>query len=147
MPSRKQRRRREKARRHEYEYVYVDAEGREVSVDAEGVETLKPVAKSEAKRSNGKPAPARTGSTRRKVEPPSWRRALKRSLIFAPFMFITLYLLDRNASNAVRLLVTLQMLVFFIPFTYLIDRTMYRRLGGGAEAPSPAPRRRTATKG
>src|SRR5690349_3807515 len=120
MPSRKQRRRREKERRHEYEYVYVDADGREVDADRDDAEPAKAVAKTEPKRTNGKPAAAsRRAAPRRQVEPPSWRRSIRRASIFAPFMFVTLFLLDRGASTAVKLLVTAQMLVFFIPFTYL----------------------------
>jgi hypothetical protein len=163
MPSRKQRRRREKDRRHEYEYVYVDADGREVEVDPDEAEAEapKPVTKSEPKRSDGKAAASRGSAHRRQVEPPSWRRSFRRAAIFAPFMFITLFLLDRNAALAVKLLVTAQMLVFFIPFTYLIDRIMYRRFAGGGgnaargsgsargagRATPPTRGRRTATKG
>jgi hypothetical protein len=149
MPSRKQRRRRQKERRHEYEYVYVDSDGREVEVDPEQADA-KPAARERAssagKRTNGRAggSGSRPASTR-KVDPPSWRRALKRSLIFAPFMFITLYFLDRRASVAVRVLVTAQMLIFFVPFTYLIDRVMYRRLGG--DTSGTAPRRPAKTLG
>jgi hypothetical protein len=137
MPSRKQRRRRAKERRHEYEFVYVDSEGREVDVDPDEIEAPQPKTRdntqSAAKRTNGRATAATARSaTGRKVDPPSWRRALKRALIFAPFMFVTLYFIDRGASVGVRVLVTVQMLIFFIPFTYVIDRMMYRRFGASA---------------
>jgi hypothetical protein len=152
MPSRKQRRRRAKGRRHEYEYVYVDEEGREV--EAEEAEALTPSAparsrlgSSVARAANGRGARSAGGraTPARKVDPPSWRRAVKRSLIFAPFMFLTLYLLDRRLSVESRVLVTVEMLVFFIPFSYLVDRTMYRRLNrpAGTEK-APRTRRREA---
>jgi hypothetical protein len=134
MPSRKQRRRRAKDRRHEYEYVYVDEEGHEVDAEDAEDETPPPArsraGSSVAKAANGRATRRAAGraTTTRKVDPPSWRRAVKRSAIFAPFMFLTLYLLDRRLSVASRTLVTAEMLVFFIPFTYLVDRTMYRRL-------------------
>jgi hypothetical protein len=149
MPSRKQRRRRAKERRHEYEYVYVDGEGREVEVDEAELErdstSAKP--KTAAARANGRGSAAPARSSGRKVDPPSWTRALKRSLIFAPFMFVTLYFLDQSASVAVRVLVTLQMLVFFVPFTYLVDRMMFRRFGRrGAGAPAAARGGRRAAK-
>ena len=130
MPSRKQRRRRAKERRHEYEA--------ELERETTSAKPKSTVARAIGR---GSAAPARASG--RKVDPPSWTRALKRSLIFAPFMFVTLYFLDKNASIAVRVLVTLQMLVFFVPFTYLVDRMMYRRFSGGGQ-PAARGRRRAA---
>jgi hypothetical protein len=59
-------------------------------------------------------------------------------------MFLTLYLLDRRLSVESRLLVTVEMLVFFVPFTYLIDRTMYRRLNRSPGVPASKSGRRAA---
>ncbi|MBA3365592.1 MAG: hypothetical protein H0U03_07395 [Actinobacteria bacterium] len=137
MPSKKQRRRQKKSRRHEYEYVYVDEEGREV--DVEQVEADRPrkdgSAKPRAAASRGRPA--------RTIEPPSWRRSIRRGLIFAPIMFATMWLIARDLSIAQRLFQTAYLLVMFVPFTYFFDRFMYRRfVKQGGVTPSGAPRRR-----
>jgi hypothetical protein len=126
VPTRKQRRRRQKERRHEYEYVYVDPEGEEVDVDpAELAEEPAPATprtkpKPKAKR---QAAPQRGG---REVQPPSWRRVGKRGLIFAPFMFLTLLLLDRGQSYELLVINTVVLLAFFLPFSYVLDTLMYR---------------------
>jgi len=129
MPSRKQRRRRAKERRHEYEIVYVDEEGHEVEPPPEEVERR-------AVRDNGKPAarPAPRGGAKkatkggsvRVVPPPSWQRVAKRGAVFAPFMAVTLYLLGIRSLTTV-LIQTVWLLLLFIPFSYLVDRMMYRR--------------------
>jgi hypothetical protein len=119
MPSRKQRRRQAKERRHEYEYVYVDDEGREIEIDEAELE----------ERRNGKPkrpeaAAARGGRT---VKPPSWQRVGKRALIFAPLMFLTVYLLGRDDLSTGQMLIqTLVLLAIFLPFSYLMDTITYR---------------------
>jgi hypothetical protein len=117
MPTRKQRRRRAKERRHEYEYVYVDEEGREVEVEGDEVE--------EKRRSNGR-APRPVTRAGRVVEPPSWSRIAKRGLLFAPLMFLTITLIDQGTSISVRIVNTLMLLAFFLPFSYLMDRMLYR---------------------
>lgn len=129
MPSRKQRRRREKERRHEYEYVYVDGEGHELDVDPDEARTAKPGRKPARSGGNGRASTPVRGRSGRNIEPPSWSRAIKRSAIFAPFMFLTIALLNRGSALSASVLVTLWMLTIFVPFTYLIDRTMYRRFG------------------
>jgi hypothetical protein len=118
MPSRKQRRRQAKERRHEYEYVYVDEEGKELEVDAEELE----------ERRNGKakrPEPvARSGRT---VQPPSWERVGRRALIFAPLMFVTVYLLGRDDLTTSQMIVqTFVLLAIFLPFSYFMDTITYR---------------------
>jgi hypothetical protein len=113
--SKKQKRRREKERRHEYEYVYVDDEGREVEVD-----------EPEPQGKNGKPSPQRSVKSERgrTVDPPSWRRTLRRAAIFAPLMFVIVYVLSKSPAAAVGQTVVL--MVFFIPFSYFMDSLMYR---------------------
>ncbi len=130
MPSKKQRRRRAKDRRHEYEYVYVDDEGQEVEVDPAEAEGAAPKerkkaapAKASSKQAGGKPA---RGAVRA-VPPPNWRRVLKRGAIFAPFMFLAISLLGHKLKWQARVIETLWLLLLFIPFSYLIDRMMYRR--------------------
>jgi hypothetical protein len=144
VPTRKQRRRRQKERRHEYEYVYVDEQGEEVDVDPEEIEE----APAPAPRSKTKTAPKqeRPASFRggREVQPPSWRRVGKRGLIFAPFMFLTLLLLDQDRSYDLLAINTVVLLAFFLPFSYVLDTLMYRvyvkRTGG--QAAGGASRRR-----
>ncbi|MBA3381813.1 MAG: hypothetical protein H0T97_08110 [Actinobacteria bacterium] len=113
MPTRKQRRRR--AKEHRHEYVWEDAEGNEL--DAEEV----PVRKtgSQSRRS----APARSG---REAQPPSWRRTLKRGLIFAPIMFVTVMLLSSDLALADQLIQTAFIVAIFIPFSYFLDGVMWR---------------------
>jgi hypothetical protein len=147
MPTRKQRRRRQKDRRHEYEYVYVDDEGREVEVDPaerddatsdEPRKRPKPEQKASTRRNRAKPKAA-GGAAVRAVPPPSWPRVLRRGAIFAPFMLFATYLLGRGLSWESRILQTLWLLILFVPFSYLIDRMMYRRYlrQTGASPPSP----------
>jgi hypothetical protein len=133
MPTRKQRRRREKDRRHEWEDVYVDAEGHEV--DPTELEEPEPTprngrAPAAAKATApAKSSPAKKGGPQRGgrvVQPPSWSRVLKRGLIFAPIMFIVIGLLSRKVSIEARLVQTVILLVFFVPFSYLMDSMMYR---------------------
>jgi hypothetical protein len=141
--TRKQRRRRQKERRHDYEYVYVDEQGEEVDVDPAELE--------EVQAAPSKPKPAskqeRSASFRggREVQPPSWRRVAKRGLIFAPFMFLTLLLLDQGRSYDLLVINTGVLLAFFLPFSYVLDTLMYRvyvkRAGGGQPARGASRRR------
>jgi hypothetical protein len=115
VPSRKQRRRRAKDRRHEYEYVYVDEEGHEVEVEE---------AAENGKKSDQRPPPkTRSG---RKVEPASWSRVGKRALIFAPLMFLTIRLLEKNQPVGASILRTVFLLALFLPFSYVMDGMLYR---------------------
>lgn len=121
MATKKQRRRREKGRRHEYEYVWVDDEGHEVEVEPEELNAAK------ARSGDGKPARDRRGRPVRKIEPPSWARVGKRALIFAPFMFVVVWVLKpEGAPPAGVVIQTLVLLGFFLPFSYLMDSMMYR---------------------
>ena len=127
MPTRKQRRRRQKDRRHEYEEVYLDADGNEITA-----EEYTALARSENGDGAGprkrEPAKARTRSGR-VIQPPSWRRVGKRALIFAPLMFVVISLLPTSGGDLPvlgRVLITLQMLLLFIPFSYLMDTLTYR---------------------
>jgi hypothetical protein len=134
MPTKKQRRRRLKERRHEWEYVYVDEEGHEVEVDEVETETRRPDTsakqparhpKSAAKPGTRSRQPAGRGA--RKVDPPSWRRVVRRGAIFAPIMLIIVYLLRPKDSTAASVLVQVAvLLVFFLPFSYFMDTMMYR---------------------
>jgi hypothetical protein len=118
MATKKQKRRRDKERRHEYEYVYVDDEGQEVEVD-----------EPEPERKNGKASAQKAVKTDRgrTVDPPSWRRTLRRAAIFSPLMFVILYLLKPKGSTPASVLFSVALLmVFFIPFSYFMDTLMFR---------------------
>jgi hypothetical protein len=150
MPSRKQRRRRQKDRRHEYEYVYVDEEGHELGeeeVDANVARRNGAARTKEKERSTGSKPKRSGGQARaagRAVEPPSWERVFKRGALLAPAMFVLIYLFDRKSGLGVVALVTAQMLVIFLPLSYLLDRMLYRRSLRTAEsAPSAGRRRRS----
>lgn len=121
MPSRKQRRRRAKDRRHEYEFVYVDDEGQEV----EAAEAAEAVGDQKKKgKANGRPPPrTRSGRT---VEPASWTRVGRRALIFAPLMFLTIRLLERNEPIGASIFRTVVLLSLFLPFSYVMDSLLYR---------------------
>jgi hypothetical protein len=113
MPTRKQRRRR--AKEHRHEYVWADAEGNEL--DAEEVPVRK--AASESQRS----AAPRSG---REPQAPSWRKTLKRGLVFAPIMFVTVMLLSNDLTLANQLIQTAFIVAIFIPFSYFLDGVMWR---------------------
>ena len=126
MPTRKQRRRQQKSRRHEYEYVYVDDEGNEVEVDP-GELKQESNGKRDA-RSRTPKEPRQTAPRRgaRGIEPPSWRRASRRGLIFAPILLVAMMLLNRNLSLVQQLAPAVLMVGFFIPFSYFTDSLAYR---------------------
>jgi hypothetical protein len=126
MASKKQRRRRQKERRHEYEFVYVDEEGHEVEVDPAEIEQTERQA---SRRNGAKAARKSQGSTSRpvrKIDPPSWKRVSKRALFFGPLIFLAFSVLNSKQPVATRLLLAILYTGFFIPFMYLMDRTMYR---------------------
>jgi hypothetical protein len=118
--TKKQVRRRQKERRHEWEEVYVDAEGNVVDVADEAEEKPARAAKTQPARR----AQARPGRT---INPPSWNRVLKRGLIFAPLMYITVALLAPDgATLAQNVTQTAFLLMVFLPFSYAMDALTYR---------------------
>jgi len=120
MPTRKQRRRREKELRHDYELVWEDAEGNELEPDdAPG----NGPSKGAAKREPGRATSSRSG---RQVQPPSWRRTLRRARIFAPIMFATVYLITPKLTVQAKLVQTAFIVAIFIPFSYLLDGFFWR---------------------
>jgi hypothetical protein len=122
MPSRKQRRRRQKLYRHEYEYVEVDEEGNEIPVDPAELRQ-----RAEATNGAGPARAQRNVRQQRGIQPPSWRRIAKRGLIFFPFMLITVHLLSGDElSNVGKVLNTVVLMAFFMPFSYVMDAVMYR---------------------
>jgi hypothetical protein len=146
VPSKKQRRRRDKERRHDYEYVYVDSSGKEVEVDEPEAAAPKP--QRDVARATAKPAArgARGGGRPiRKVGPPTWQKVFRRAAIFAPVMFVVVYLLKPKSLSTLGVVYqTAVLMAFFIPFSYLMDRMMYRTYlrRTGQEPPRAQPRRR-----
>ena len=145
MPTKKQRRRQQKTRRHEWEYVYVDEEGQEVEVDPEELRAAKHDSQKEKERTRPQKPGRRTDARRRpvrQIQPPSWRRVFKRTLIFMPIFAVVLLMLDRHGSIAARIAAVLPLLLFFIPFSYFTDwlayRTYQKRVAGAAGAASKA---------
>jgi hypothetical protein len=141
MPTRKQRRRELKSKRHQYEFVYIDAEGNEL--DEAPPELLEEEEQRKKERTNGakaaasakgkKQQPQRGG--RREPQPPSWNRAIKRSLILAGFFFIVISF-GAHGNLAVAVVQALPIALLYIPLMYYVDRWTYRRyqakLAGGA---------------
>jgi hypothetical protein len=126
MATKKQRRRRAKEQRHDY--VWVDDEGNEL--DPEDVPDDKA------------PGPARQARGQRQAQAPSWTRTLKRALIFAPIMFGTVLLLSPHLSTTTKITQTLLIVAIFVPFSYFVDRFLYRSfLRREARGQQPAGRR------
>jgi cytochrome c-type biogenesis protein CcmH/NrfG len=122
MANKKQQRRRQKLQRHEYEEVYVDEEGNELDPDAaEQLVAASPARKAEK-------AKTTRGDTRRAVEPPSWRKTLRRGLIFFPLMLAAIFLLSPELTTLQKLMNTLVLMAFFIPFSYFMDTMMWRSM-------------------
>jgi hypothetical protein len=128
MPSKKQRRRRQKELRHEWEEVYLDAEGNELP--PEEAEKLLP--ERDGKRDPRK-EPRKTQARRptgrgaaRGVQPPSWKRVLKRAAIFAPIMYVFVALTSRDEPAQFAVITTLWLLIIFLPFSYVMDSVTYR---------------------
>jgi hypothetical protein len=135
MPTRKQRRRVQKERRHEYETVWVDEEGNELEEPPEDL-APKPEKRDEKRDGTTPKAKApqkqqqrgRGGRPIRVPPPPSWRRAVKRSLIIGVAIFAFFYILSKNGHNlGTALALAVVYTVLFVPFTYTIDRFAYNR--------------------
>jgi hypothetical protein len=119
VPTKKQRRRQQKLRRHEWEDVWVDAEGHEIEVDAADGPPAGKAAKGASRNGN---APR----GRRTAEPPSFRRAVKRSVLFAGFMFLVIWITAPNAAPLQRVGAALFYAILFIPIAYLADTVAHR---------------------
>ena len=112
MPTRKQRRRR--AKEHRHEYVWEDAEGNELEAEA-------PVRKETSQ--SRRATPTRVG---REAQRPSWRRTLKRGLVFAPVMFVVVMLLSSDLTLVEQITQAAFVVAIFIPFSYFLDGVLWR---------------------
>ena len=127
MPTRKQKRRREKLQRHEYEYAIETETGEEIPVESPREADRAKEGAPDGKKATPKGPLDRRGRT---MQPPSWRRALRRAAIFAPVIGVFIYLTlptDRRSLSTIVFNVAL-LLAFFIPFSYMVDVFMYRML-------------------
>jgi hypothetical protein len=145
MPTRKQRRRLAKERRHEYETVWVDSEGNELDDPPEDLAAAAPEKRANGSKPKAKAQPQRGGRPIKVPPPPSWRRAIKRSLILGGAIFALFYVLGaknggHNIASAVALAAIYSAL--FIPFTYFIDRFSHNRWQRRAEQQSSKPARK-----
>jgi hypothetical protein len=126
MPSRRQRRRREKLKRHEYEYVLETEEGEEIVLERPRPDES----------SNGKAAKTAAPRDRRgrEIPKPSMGRVLRRTAIFAPLILVVVFLTSgAGTSTGAKIYSSVLLLLFFIPFSYLVDVVMYRMLSRRAE--------------
>jgi hypothetical protein len=124
MATQKQRRRRAKEKRHDYDLVEIDSEGNETVLTASELKTGAPT-KSQAKIQPKGGAKQRSG--RGTPQPPSWGRVAKRGAIFAPIFLATVLLLGQGRiSFPGAILQTLFLLAIFVPFSYFMDRLVWR---------------------
>ena len=125
MATQKQRRKRAKEKRHAYDLVEIDAEGNETVLSASDTKSgtpAKPAAKAPGARGGTKGRPPR-GTP----QPPNWGRVLKRGAIFAPIFLATVMLLGRGRiSTAGAVVQTVFLLAIFVPFSYFMDRLVWR---------------------
>jgi hypothetical protein len=129
MPTKKQRRRNQKARRHEYEYVYLDDEGNEVPVDPSELRAEKNGQREPRPRKAGTGGKQTAGSARggrRNIEPPSWRRSIRRALLFGPVLVVAMILLNKGQPVVQQVFPAVFLIAFFIPFSYFTDSLAYR---------------------
>jgi hypothetical protein len=131
MATQKQRRRRAKEKRHDYDLVYVDENGVEQPVEREE-SARKPPARTgkggSTKQTSTAKSSGSSGRRARPVNPPSWRKVLRRGAIFTPIFFVTVYLLD-NGKHGLSFVVseTILLSAVFIPFSYAMDSFVWRR--------------------
>jgi hypothetical protein len=120
----KQRRKRAKEKRHAYDLVEIDSEGNETVLSAG---TLKAdEAPRDAKREKGRQSTSGMFG-RGGPQPPTWPRVLKRGAIFAPIFLATVLLLGGgNLKFAGAVVQTIFLLAVFVPFSYLMDRLVWR---------------------
>ena len=125
MASQKQRRRRAKEKRHQYDLVEIDAEGNETVLSASEVRSETPEKGSSSSGRGRRSAFGRSG--RGGAQPPSWPKVLKRGALFAPIFLVTVMLLSGGRLTLVGAVIqTLFLLAVFVPFSYFMDRLMWR---------------------
>ena len=82
----------------------------------------------DGKRSSGSTTRSSGGRRGREAQPPSWRKVLKRGAIFAPIFLATVMLLGGGKLTLPGAIVqTVLLLAVFVPFSYFMDRVVYRQ--------------------
>lgn len=123
MANQKQRRRRAKEKRHQYDVVEIDGEGNETVLTASELRaepTARPAKQSGTRGATTKPP-------RGTPQPPTWTRVLKRAGIFAPIFLATVLLLGGDRMTFAGAVVqTAFLLAIFVPFSYFMDRMVWR---------------------
>lgn len=131
MTNQKQRKRRAKENRHDYDLVYMDEDGVEQPVERDDGPRKPPgrLGRKTTATKSQKTQPADKGGRRgRVVQPPSWRKVLKRGAIFAPIFFATVMLLGGGKMTIPGAIVQTALLIgVFIPFSYFMDRVVWRQ--------------------
>ena len=131
MATQKQRRRRAKEKRHDYDLVYIDEEGVEQPVERDDGPRKPParVGKGTTTTKSKKTQASGSGSRRgREVQPPSWKKVLKRGAIFAPIFFATVMLLGGSKMTIQSAIIQTVLLIgVFIPFSYFMDHIVWRQ--------------------
>ncbi len=137
MATQKQRRKRAKEKRHAYDLVEIDAEGNETVLTASDLKdetAATPKAKSSGTRGS-------MLSGRGTAQPPTWGRVLKRGAIFAPIFLATVMLLGRGRLTLAGAIVqTIFLLAIFVPFSYFMDRLVWRSHEKRRQGAKPAGR-------
>jgi hypothetical protein len=120
----KQRKRRAKEKRHQYDLVEIDAEGNETVLSASDTRAeAAPKSSSKSTKSGQRLGRGGRGS----AQPPSWPRVLKRGALFAPVFLATVLLLGGGRLTFAGAVVqTVFLLAVFVPFSYFMDRLMWR---------------------
>ena len=124
MPSKKVRRRRQKLQRHEYEYVLETDEGEEIPLE-------RPPEREKGAEGRTARASGPIDRRGRPVPKPTFQRSLRRTAIFAPLIFLFLYinpLGGEDVGPGAALVSSLFILAFFLPFSYFVDRLIYNAL-------------------
>jgi hypothetical protein len=123
MANQKQRRRRAKEKRHAYELVEIDSEGNETILTAS---TLKTEEQRDAEPAKGRASTPAKGA-RGAPQPPTWRKVFKRGALFAPIFLATVLLLGGGRLTFAGAVVqTFFLLAVFVPFSYFMDRLVWR---------------------
>ena len=138
MATQKQRRKRAKEQRHQYDLVEIDAEGNETVLSGSDLKS-ETSATPRPKPGDAKGGSKRTRAPRGTAQPPTWGRVLKRGAIFAPIFLATVMLLGRGRLTLAGAIVqTMFLLAIFVPFSYFMDRMVWRshekRLGKAKSA-------------
>jgi hypothetical protein len=125
MATQKQRRKRAKEKRHAYDLVEIDAEGNETVLTASESKVDAPP-RAQPKKGEARSAP-KSKLGRGAPQPPTWGRVLKRGAIFAPIFLATVLLLAGNRLTFAGAVVqTAFLLAIFVPFSYFMDRLVWR---------------------